>query len=126
MDIRNISNTTGNSNISLQNITANDIVIYSGQEINSEIKQAKAEIANKIANLVQIVALRFDKNEIQTEQNIDESFFDEIDFADLIKSIEFGNCVLFIGPEISIDENGISLHQKFCEASSNIKRKYNS
>jgi hypothetical protein len=125
MDIKNIANTTGNNNISLQNITANDIIIYSGKEINSEIKQAKADIANKIANLIQLAALRFDEKEFYPEQITDNSDYDEIDFSDLIKSIEFGNCVLFIGPEISIDENEISLHQKFCESSSNNKRKYN-
>jgi len=126
MDIKNITNTTGNNNISLQNITGSEIVIHSGQETNPEIKQAKVDIANKIAYLVQLAALRFDDPEAQPDNLVDDvDCFEDIDFTDLIKAIEFGNCVLFIGPEISVDEQGMSLHQKFCEASSNNKRKYN-
>jgi hypothetical protein len=125
MDIKTITNALGNNNISLQNITANDIAIFSGQEINLEIKQLKVDIANKIADLIQLISLRFDEIDFPHEQITDDSNFDEIDFSDLIKSIEFGNCILFIGPEISVNENGISLHQKFCEGCSNEKRKYN-
>jgi hypothetical protein len=126
MDIRNITKIAGNNNLSLQNITANDIVIYSGNEQNPEIKQTKADIAGKIASLAQLAGLRFEDSEtLPIAGNIDEAEFTQIDFSDLIKSIRYGNCILFLGPEISVDETGASLHQKFCETRSNDKRKYN-
>jgi len=126
MGTSNISEITGNSNISLQNITAKDIVIYSGLELKPEIIQGKADIADKIAALTQLATLRLDESEFfKSLNNADETNFKKIDFAELIKSIDFGHCILFLGPEISTDESGISLHQKFCETRSNEKRKYN-
>ncbi|MBN2894150.1 MAG: hypothetical protein JXL97_19925 [Bacteroidales bacterium] len=125
MNIDNKLNNFGDSNISLQNITANDITIFSGQEINSEIKEAKSKIAEYIANLIQIVGLRANPTETENATIINNENFDDIDFDDLLKSIEFGNCVLFVGPEISVDENGNSLHHQFYQKISNPKRKYN-
>ncbi len=125
MEIKNISDIQGNENIALQNITANDITIYSGQETKQEIKEAKKLIADKIANLIQVVGLRREEQESENINPIKEEDFDDIDFDDLIKAIEFGNCVLFVGPEISIDENGNSLHRNFFKKISNKKRKYN-
>ena len=124
-EIKNISDIKGNENNVLQNITANDINIYSGQETKPEIKEAKSRIAKKIANLIQIVGLRSNEPEDETLNTLTEDEFEDIDFDDLIKAIEFGNCILFVGPEISVDENGDSLHYNFFKSISNKKRRYN-
>jgi hypothetical protein len=93
-------------------------------ELIPEVKEGKRGIYYRINQLEEFI------KEINTDQ-IDNLIVEEekhlaleIDFTDLIRAIKFGNCVLFLGPEISIDENGKSLHQKFCETASNYKRKY--
>ena len=77
--MNNISEITGSDNIVLQNITANDITIYSGQETKPEIKDAKSRIAKKIANLIQIVGLRSDEPEDETPHTITDDKFEDID-----------------------------------------------
>jgi len=125
MEIKNISDITGNKNIALQNITANDITIYSGHEIKPEIKEAKKQIADKIANLIQVVGLLSEKQEDKFINIVSEDTFDDIDFDELIDEIKYGNCVLFLGPEISVDENDNSLHKQFFKRISKKENKYN-
>ena len=94
---------------------------------NAELEAMKTDIASRIANLVHLTSLHLDQSELPEDPNhVEENDFEEIDFKELIKAIEFGNCILFLGPEISVDENGDSLHERFCETRSNEKRKYNS
>jgi hypothetical protein len=82
-------------------------------DLPSDIKQKKNEIAQKIAELKQLVCLLqpSDKNNdvIQTG----EDAFKDLNFTELIESIENGTCVLFIGPEISVDSNGNSIHEEY-------------
>lgn len=107
-------NITGDKNTILQDITARDITIFSGAEIAPEIKAKKKNIAERIANLVQIISLKKEPNNSEEESfKIDESLFEDIDFNELISAIKNGNCVLFIGPEISVGENGNSIHEEF-------------
>ena len=125
MNTNNKIHTFGNNNTQLQNITARDITIYSGTESNPELKAEKQKIAEQIAHLVQIVSLRNGNDESNIENKaIDESLFENIDFEDLLRAIEYENCVLFIGPELSVDENGESIHESFYKKISNDKRKY--
>jgi len=125
MDVKNTSNISGENITSLQNIQARDITIVSGNETDAEIKNVKQEIAGQIANMIQLVSLQVKDSEIEeiTEQSYSE-IFDDIDFDDLLKAIEYENCVLFLGPDISVDEKGESLHEYFFRSVSNPKRKY--
>lgn len=125
MDVSNTSNISGQNITSLQNIQARDITIISGKETDPEIKRVKNEIASQIANLIQLVSLQVKEGD--SEESGLESYseaFEDIDFDDLLKAIEYENCVLFLGPDISVDENGESLHEKFFRNISNPKRKY--
>ncbi len=123
MDTNNKLHTFGDNNISLQNITAGDINIITGQESNPEIKQDKEKIAKKIANLLsQLGNLKPDKKEASTE--IDDSDFEDVSWNDLLESIEIGNCVLFIGQEMFKDENGNSLHENFFKSINGRKIEY--
>lgn len=125
MDTNNKIDIIGSSNNTLQNITARDIIIHSGTEANPEIKAEKQKIAEQIANLVQIVSLRTKEDESDMQnKTFDEDDFEDIDFEELTKAVKNGNCVLFIGPEISVDENSESIHENFYKKISNKKRKF--
>jgi hypothetical protein len=125
MDVKNTSNISGENITSLQNIQARDITIVSGKETDPEIKKVKQEIAGQIANMIQLVSLQVKDSEIEeSSEGSYSEIFDDIDFDDLLKAIEYENCVLFLGPDISVDENGESLHEKFFKSISNPKRKY--
>jgi len=87
-------------------------------------KEAKKQIADKIANLIQIVGLRSEEQESEHTGTVAEDDFEDIDFDDLIKAIEFSNCVLFVGTEISVDGDGKSLHHEFFKKICNKKRHY--
>ncbi|MCD4725368.1 MAG: SIR2 family protein [Bacteroidales bacterium] len=125
MTISNTTSITGDNIIALQNITAKDIYIGLKDGIIPEIKTAKEEIAGQIAELAQTVSLMANENDfLDAQDNDDDKQFEGINFTDLIEAIEEGNCVLFIGPEISIDENQNSLHELFNKRVSDEKRKY--
>ena len=112
MNTNNKIHTFGDNNIELQNITARDINIITGQESNTEIKENKEKIAQQIAELLaQLGSLP--KPEITENNDLNDSDFDNIDWDDLLEAIEIGNCVLFIGQEIATDEKGNSLHEDF-------------
>jgi len=105
----------GNQNISLQDIQTNggNITIVIENGLPQEIKDEKESIANKIKTIgTELYVLsKLVENTITDQIEIENKCFD-INWDELIEAIEFGDCVLFIGQEISIDENGISLHNK--------------
>lgn len=124
MSTSNKTNISGENIIALQNITARDINIGLRENIKPEIKSTKEEIADQIANLAQTVSLLAKENDFVEVDGKNGNEFEGINFDDLIEAIEVKNCVLFIGPEIAIDENNKSLHELFNKRISDNKRKY--
>jgi len=117
--------TFGDNNIALQDITARDITIISGNEQNPEIKEKKQQIAEQIADLLKNLGnISQTETNIAEKSDIDETDFDDIIWDDLLETIEMGNCVLFIGQEIFKDENGNSLHEDFFKSISGRKIEY--
>ena len=127
MTTDNKIHTFGDNNINLQNITANDINIITGKEENPEVTAKKQEIASNIADLIKqrsarklkkIIADLIKKLDLKHKEkephkiNASIDDFDDIDFDELIDSIKFNNCILFIGPELSINEEGENIHLK--------------
>ena len=124
MNTNNKIHTFGDNNIALQNITARDINIITGNETSPEIRNKKTEIAEKITNLIMQLVTIQTKNNI-SENIIDTQQFNDIFWDDLIDAIEFGNCVLFVGQDIATDENGNSLHENFYKSINSKKIEYN-
>jgi len=117
--------TFGDNNISLQDITARDINIITGKDSNPEIIENKNKIAETIVELLlQLADLSKDEFNQDSELEIDDSNYSDIAWDDLLESIEIGNCVLFVGQDISKDENGNSLHEDFFKSISGRKIEY--
>ncbi len=122
-EITNINKILGDQNVSLQNITANDIKIITGREENPEVSAKKNQIAEQIALMIQ----KLDASMIEqlvAEPTLTTDDFEDIDFDDLVDAVSFGNCILFIGPELSLNESGGSLHEKFYESISKKNMEY--
>ena len=56
--------------------------------------------------------------------NASEKDFGKINFKELINAIKYDNCVLFIGPEISLNKKEESLHELFYESISSKNTNY--
>jgi len=85
------------------------------ENLPPEIKKEKEEISKEILELQQICdtkkeefakekqeakTIELGRNEIRQNQN-------------LIKALKRKSCILFVGPEISVDDNNTSIHEKF-------------
>jgi hypothetical protein len=82
--------------------------------VHPEIARIKTDISNKISHLSSLIQSLNSSISPQDEKNTpDENTFENIDFDDLIDTLENQNCILFIGPEISMDEDNKSLHYNF-------------
>jgi hypothetical protein len=79
----------------------------------SDIKQKKNEIAQKVVELKQLVCLLQPSDMKEYVIQTGEDAFNDLNFTELIESIENGTCVLFIGPEISVDSKGNSIHEEY-------------
>jgi hypothetical protein len=112
MAVSNKTNITGDNIIALQNITARDINIGIKEGLNPDIKKAKEEIAEQIAELAQSVSLFANEKEF-TDVSIIEEKYEGINFKELILAIKKGWCVLFLGPDIAVDKDQNSLHDLF-------------
>lgn len=112
------SNITGDSNIVLQDINARDIIINIAKDLPIEIKQQKESLTIKLKELAETLALidakikTFQKPEPFIPPEGDASY-DAIRWRRLLQALRHQGCVLFIGPEISVDSQGRSLHHEF-------------
>jgi len=83
----------------------------------------KKSITDELAEMINYFN-DFKKNKKTPDISTNESDFVGIEFDELARAIKFGNCILFIGPEISQDKNGNSLHRNFYRSISTSKAKY--
>lgn len=127
----NTSNITGDSNIVLQNINARDITLIIGKDLPIEIKQQKEsmnvkfkELAETLAQLDEKVKAAFKPAAFVPPE--DNQAYESIRWNRIIEALEMQGCILFIGPEISVDSQGRSLHQQFYkELAKDIAEEYN-
>ncbi|RLD74896.1 MAG: hypothetical protein DRJ10_16265 [Bacteroidetes bacterium] len=119
MENSNLSNISGDHNISFTGVdVGGDIIIKIADDLPPEVKKQKQELSVRIEELVgQLSALKKDSTSIDSnaeQTEIPENpLYSKIKWRRLIQAIKHQGCVLFIGPEISIDEKGESLHQYF-------------
>jgi len=114
----NSSNITGDSNIVLQDINARDIIINIAKDLPPEVKHQKEILTEKIKKLVERLTAINEKIAIAVQPEPftppqDNPAYEAIRWRRLIKALRYQGCVLFIGPEISLNNQGKSLHQEF-------------
>jgi hypothetical protein len=115
---QNASNITGDGNVVVQGVTARDIIINIAGDLPVAIRQQKQELNSKIKVLVeQLAVIESDlKQSSKILTNIpaanDESL-NSSQWKSLMQALRRQKCVLFLGPEISVDESGESLHTSF-------------
>lgn len=114
----NTSNITGDSNLVLQDINARDIIINIAKDLPVEIKQQKELLNVKLKEMAETLAA-IDENiknapkpeSFQPPEN--DAAYDAIRWRRLLQALRHQGCILFIGPEISVNSKGDSLHQEF-------------
>lgn len=114
----NTSNITGDSNINLQDISARDIIINIAKDLPAEVKQQKQALNEKIKSLVEKLAAIDEKLSGQLQANSftppeNDPGYDAVRWRRLLQALRHQGCVLFIGPEVSTNTNGKSLHTEF-------------
>lgn len=114
----NTSNITGDSNIVLQDINARDIIINIAKDLPVEVKQQKEGLNVKLKELAEMLAVIDEKvkNTPKPEPFTppeDDPAYDAIRWRRLLQALRHQGCILFIGPEISVNNKGDSLHQEF-------------
>lgn len=114
----NISTITGDNNISLQDISAGgDVNITIADGLPPEVKQKKENLKVQVhAILSELVALNEQattETEVPEFEPPDDPAYEKISWRRLLNSIRAQTCVLFIGPEISMNASGKSIHNEF-------------
>jgi len=109
----------GDNSVLLQDIQTNggNIIINLSSDLPPEVKVEKEKIAKKIQNLAKELS---ELSNIVVAEHLQQEYSlscdkDEINWTFLIEAIKDGGCVLFIGQDISCDESGNSIHEKFYE-----------
>ena len=114
-----ISKITGDNNIVIQNPAAGEnIIINIANDLSPDVKKQKQELSGKIKSLVgQLTELKETSAKQGAEtgkaEKPDSPVYRKIKWRRLVQAIKHQGCVLFIGPEISVDEKDNSLHQLF-------------
>lgn len=114
----NTSQIAGNSNINLQGISARDIIINIAKDLPPEVKQQKETLQAKIKLLVDDLVVL---DSMATKNGIAQSFippednpaYEAFRWRRLLQALRHQGCILFLGPEISVNGQGKSLHQEF-------------
>jgi hypothetical protein len=94
------------------------------------VSEKENEVTKKTNQLYEKLAkLKYKNDGLALQQdtvvNIRPEKFEDIYFEDLIEAIELGKCVLFIGPNLSVNEFGNSLHKEFYKNISQRNIEYN-
>jgi hypothetical protein len=113
----NTSTINGDGNIALQNIIGN-ITIVMGPDLPIEVKQQKERMKVTLTELANTISIIDGKiNAAQKPEPFSppegDANYDAIKWRPLKQALSHQGCVLFIGPEISVNSQGKSLHQEF-------------
>lgn len=113
----NTSNVQGDGNISLVGVTANDINITIASNLDPDVKQKKENLKKVVSGLVeQLSQIREQLPPASPAGDFEppeDEDYGKIKWRRLIQALQHKGCVLFIGPEISVDSQGNSLHREF-------------
>ncbi len=107
-----------------------DSILKQYFDLPPEVKQDKKEILEEILKLKQICIERKEtlqqENAEQAKSELSRSEISK--YRNLLKALERKSCILFVGPEISVDDENNSIHEKFyqelCENSEDGELEY--
>jgi len=113
----NASNIQGDHNLVLQDINAGDITINIAGNLDPDVKQKKESIKKVVGEHVEQLTQLIEKlpppeqsGEFEPPEDED---YGKINWMMLKMALKQTKCILFIGPEISVDEKDKSLHREF-------------
>jgi len=113
----NTSNIQGDGNLVLQDINAGDITINIASNLDPDVKQKKESLKKVVNGLVeeltQLKAQMPQATQVGEFEPPDDEEYAKIKWRRLIQALRHKGCILFLGPEISIDAQGNSLHREF-------------
>lgn len=113
----NTSNVTGDGNVVLQDINARDVVINIAGDLPPEVKQKKESLNEKIKGMVEQLNQIKDKfpsaSQPEPFEPPDDPTYSQVKWRRLLQALRHQGCVLFVGPEISVNAEGKSLHREF-------------
>lgn len=118
MTTTNSSYTFGDGNIDLQNISDSTVNITYTSQMSPKVQEKKKAINERLRKIIDLLA-DFEKSEMAKEKlptDADEDAFDRINWDYLTSAIKMNECVVFIGPELSQDNEDESLHEAFNES----------
>ena len=113
----NTSNITGDGNVVLQDSNSRDVVINIAGDLPPEVKQKKESLNEKIKGMVEQLNSIKDKfpesKQAEPFEPPDDPSYSSIKWRRLLQALRHQGCVLFVGPEISVNNQGKSLHREF-------------
>jgi hypothetical protein len=113
----NKMNIDGEGNVALQDVTANNITINIAGDLPADVKQQKETLKLKVAELAEELSALKELEQDDEENNDfdppDDPAYESIEWNRIVQALRHEKCILFIGPEISVDEQGNSLHHEY-------------
>lgn len=113
----NSINIDGDRNITLQDVTAKNITIIIDGELPPDVLQHKKDLKPFVDAIAdELSQLRELENEDEEQVGFeppDDPVYESIEWSRIVQALRHQKCVLFIGPEISVDEQGNSLHHEY-------------
>jgi hypothetical protein len=114
----NTSNITGDKNVVLQDITARDVIINIANDLPPDVKLKKQSLKAMVDTMVEELSQLSEQyaadpaptGELELP---DDPAYASVKWRKLMQALRHDGCVLFIGPEISVDDQGRSLHRSF-------------
>lgn len=114
----NTSNITGDKNVVLQDITARDVIINIANDLPPDVKLKKQSLKAMVDTMVEDLSqlsqqYAADPAPAGEFEPPDDPAYASVKWRKLMQALRHDGCVLFIGPEISVDGQGSSLHRSF-------------
>jgi len=107
----------GDHNLVLQDINAGDITINIAGNLDPDVKQKKEslkkEVNGHVEQLTQLIEKMPPSEQSAEFEAPDDEDYGKINWMMLKMALKQTKCILFLGPEISVDDKGKSLHREF-------------
>lgn len=114
---QNAITNNGDGSVIMQDIAARDITINIASGLPPEVKQKKEVLKTTVQNLVDDLSTLMEQiapAEIPADfEPPSDPAYSKIKWRKLLQALQHKGCILFVGPEIAINEQGNSLHREF-------------
>ena len=119
MENSNSINVQGNDNQIYTDLKAGrDIVFNIADNLPSEVKEKKQTLKLKLQELRSNLTKLKEQTESETLSELENKETDKtedpaVDWKSIMLALKYRTCILFIGPDISLDDGGNSIHENF-------------